>query len=285
MTADVLKTGKHISIPPKPAPASIERSPAKPEKREDDLHWTTAITKISPNEILLRGRRIDQLMGEITFSQAIYLALTGSLPKEAIVGRHKGSGAPLGWTLTISDVSLSAGAGFVSGALNPMIGTVKLERVQADMRARVYGLINAGALPQQVDGALQKFGMAMGPFTMYDMAGNDIGWEIRKRRAKERPDMVYSKFADRICEKGWFGQKAGRGWYRYEDGRTPDPAPEVESLIRHNVGAEQALIQRGRRRIAKRWSSASSARAAAPINQGVSMYVQCRYCWAYPGLS
>jgi len=74
--------------------------------------------------------------------------------------------------------------------------------------------------------------MAMGPFAMYDMAGNDIGWEIRKRRAKERPDMVYSKFADRICEKGWFGQKAGRGWYRYEKGnRKPLPDPEVEKML------------------------------------------------------
>ena len=51
-------------------------------------------------------------------------------------------------------------------------------------------------------------------------------------RAKERPDMVYSKFADRICEKGWFGQKAGRGWYRYEKGnRKPIPDPEVEKLL------------------------------------------------------
>jgi 3-hydroxyacyl-CoA dehydrogenase len=74
--------------------------------------------------------------------------------------------------------------------------------------------------------------MAMGPFTMYDMAGNDIGWEIRKRRAAERPEMVYSKFADRICEKGWFGQKTGRGWYRYDKGsRKPIPDEEVERML------------------------------------------------------
>jgi 3-hydroxyacyl-CoA dehydrogenase len=74
--------------------------------------------------------------------------------------------------------------------------------------------------------------MAMGPFAMYDMAGNDIGWEIRKRRYKERPGMVYSRIADRICEQGRFGQKTGKGFYKYEPGgRKPIPDPEVDKLI------------------------------------------------------
>ena len=73
---------------------------------------------------------------------------------------------------------------------------------------------------------MAKFGMAMGPFTMYDMAGNDIGWEIRKRRYQERPDFVYSKIADRICEQGRFGQKTGKGFYKYEAGQPQaDPGP------------------------------------------------------------
>jgi 3-hydroxyacyl-CoA dehydrogenase len=93
-------------------------------------------------------------------------------------------------------------------------------------------LLDEGATPPQIDSALAKWGLAMGPFTMYDMAGNDIGWEIRKRRAKERPDFVYSKFADRIPEKGWYGQKTGRGWYRYEPGsRKPIPDAEVERML------------------------------------------------------
>jgi 3-hydroxyacyl-CoA dehydrogenase len=116
----------------------------------------------------------------------------------------------------------------VSGVCDGFIGNRMLEKyVQQSLF-----LLEEGATPAQVDSALQRWGMAMGPFAMYDMAGNDIGWEIRKRRAKERPDMVYSKFADRICEKGWFGQKAGRGWYRYEKGgRKPIPDPEVEQLL------------------------------------------------------
>jgi 3-hydroxyacyl-CoA dehydrogenase len=116
----------------------------------------------------------------------------------------------------------------VTGVCDGFIGNRMLEKyVQQSLF-----LLDEGASPQQIDGALQKFGMAMGPFTMYDMAGNDIGFEIRKRRAKERPDFVYGKFADRIAEKGWFGQKTGRGWYRYEPGnRKPVPDAEVERML------------------------------------------------------
>ncbi len=74
--------------------------------------------------------------------------------------------------------------------------------------------------------------MAMGPFRMSDLAGNDVGWRIRKRRYVEKPHVVYSRIADRLCEAGRFGQKTGMGWYRYESGRRdaiPDPA--VDALI------------------------------------------------------
>jgi 3-hydroxyacyl-CoA dehydrogenase len=116
----------------------------------------------------------------------------------------------------------------VSGVCDGFIGNRMLEKyVQQSLF-----LLDEGASPQQIDGALARFGLAMGPFTMYDMAGNDIGYEIRKRRAKERPDFVYGKFADRIAEKGWFGQKTGRGWYRYEPGnRKPIPDAEVEQML------------------------------------------------------
>ncbi|MDW8469664.1 MAG: 3-hydroxyacyl-CoA dehydrogenase NAD-binding domain-containing protein [Burkholderiales bacterium] len=130
----------------------------------------------------------------------------------------------------------------VSGVCDGFIGNRMLEKyVQQSLF-----LLEEGATPQQIDRALEGWGMAMGPFRMYDMAGNDIGWEIRKRRAKERPEMVYSKVADRICERGWFGQKAGRGWYRYEPGsRTPIPDPEVEALIaehRREIGVAPRAI-------------------------------------------
>jgi 3-hydroxyacyl-CoA dehydrogenase len=116
----------------------------------------------------------------------------------------------------------------VSGVCDGFIGNRMLEK---------YGqqslfLVDEGASPREIDAALSKFGMAMGPFTMYDMAGNDIGWEIRKRRYQERPDFVYSKFADRVCEQGRFGQKTGKGFYKYEPGnRKPIPDPEVDAIM------------------------------------------------------
>jgi 3-hydroxyacyl-CoA dehydrogenase len=84
---------------------------------------------------------------------------------------------------------------------------------------------------------------------MYDMAGNDIGWEIRKRRYQERPELVYSKLADRICELGRFGQKTGKGFYRYESGsRKPIPDQEVEKIIasyREEIGVQPRTISDG----------------------------------------
>jgi 3-hydroxyacyl-CoA dehydrogenase len=116
----------------------------------------------------------------------------------------------------------------VSGVCDGFIGNRMIEK---------YGqqslfLLDEGCTPQQVDAAANKWGLAMGPFQMGDMAGLDIGWEIRKRRYKERPDFVYSKVGDKIAELGRFGQKTGKGWYLYEAGsRKPVPDPEVEKLI------------------------------------------------------
>jgi 3-hydroxyacyl-CoA dehydrogenase len=116
----------------------------------------------------------------------------------------------------------------VSGVCDGFIGNRMVEQ---------YGrqsllLLEEGASPQQIDGALQAFGMAMGPFAMGDLAGLDIGYAIRKRRRVERPNMYYPAIADRVVEAGRLGQKTGKGWYRYEPGsRTPLVDPEVEAMI------------------------------------------------------
>ncbi|MHB1690454.1 MAG: 3-hydroxyacyl-CoA dehydrogenase NAD-binding domain-containing protein [Thiomonas sp.] len=116
----------------------------------------------------------------------------------------------------------------VSGVCDGFIGNRMIEH---------YGrmanfLVEEGASPQQVDRALETWGMAMGPYRMGDLAGNDIGWAIRKRRYVEKPTVRYSALADRLCERGRFGQKTGAGWYRYEPGkRDALPDPEVDALI------------------------------------------------------
>ncbi len=116
----------------------------------------------------------------------------------------------------------------VSGVCDGFIGN----RMLARYGAAASGLINAGALPQQIDGALQKFGMAMGPFRMGDLAGLDIGWATRKRKASEAGLPMTPVVADKLCEAGRYGQKTGAGWYRYEAGkRDPIPDAVTETLI------------------------------------------------------
>ena len=116
----------------------------------------------------------------------------------------------------------------VSGVCDGFIGNRMIEQY-----SRQAGfLLDEGATPQQVDKAVEKFGFAMGPFRMNDLAGNDISWAIRKRRATERSDMKYSRTADKLCELGRFGQKTGAGWYDYQAGkRDAIPSPLVIKMI------------------------------------------------------
>ncbi len=116
----------------------------------------------------------------------------------------------------------------VSGVCDGFIGNRMIEQY-----GRQGGfLLDEGCTPAQVDKAIEKFGFAMGPFRMGDLAGNDIGWAIRKRRYQEKPDMKYSKTADLLCEKGRFGQKTGAGWYDYVPGkRDAIPNAEVVQMI------------------------------------------------------
>ena len=116
----------------------------------------------------------------------------------------------------------------VSGVCDGFIGNRMIEQY-----GRQAGfLLDEGCTPAQVDRAVEKFGMAMGPFRMGDLAGNDIGWAIRKRRYLEKPGMKYSKTADLLCEKGRFGQKTGAGWYDYVPGkRDAIPNAEVVAMV------------------------------------------------------
>ncbi len=122
----------------------------------------------------------------------------------------------------------------VSGVCDGFIGN----RMLARYGAAAARLIDQGASPQQVDRALQNYGMAMGPFRVGDLAGLDIGWATRKRRAAESGQPMPPMVADRLCEAGRFGQKTGAGWYRYEAGkRDPIVDPAVEQMITEHRAA------------------------------------------------
>jgi 3-hydroxyacyl-CoA dehydrogenase len=116
----------------------------------------------------------------------------------------------------------------VSGVCDGFIGNRMIEQY-----SRQAGfLLEEGCTPAQVDRAAEKFGFAMGPFRMGDLAGNDVGWYIRKRRYTEKPNLRYSKTADLLCELGRFGQKTGAGWYDYKPGkRDAIPSALVEQMI------------------------------------------------------
>jgi 3-hydroxyacyl-CoA dehydrogenase len=105
-------------------------------------------------------------------------------------------------------------------------------------------LVEEGALPQEVDGAIYEFGFAMGPLAMGDLAGLDVGWRIRKEfKHLEKPGVRQPAIADRLCELGRFGQKTGAGWYRYDENRNRMPDPEVEKLI-EEVSKEAGITRR-----------------------------------------
>lgn len=116
----------------------------------------------------------------------------------------------------------------VSGVCDGFIGNRMIEQY-----SRQAGfLLEEGCTPQQVDKAMERFGFAMGPFRMGDLAGNDVGWYIRKRRYQEKPDLRYSRTADLLCEMGRFGQKTGAGWYDYLPGkRDAIPSRTVLEMI------------------------------------------------------
>jgi 3-hydroxyacyl-CoA dehydrogenase len=116
----------------------------------------------------------------------------------------------------------------VSGVCDGFIGNRMIEQY-----SRQAGfLLEEGCTPAQVDRAIEKFGFAMGPFRMGDLAGNDIGWAIRKRRYLEKPGLRYSKTADLLCEMGRYGQKTGAGWYDYAPGkRDAIASPVVVEMI------------------------------------------------------
>ena len=162
--------------------------------------------------------RPEDVVGTHFFSPANVMRLL-----EVVRGRHT-SDEVLATTMKLAK-SIGKIA-VVSGVCDGFIGNRMLEHY-----VRMAGLmVEEGALPWQVDRALEEWGMSMGPFRMGDLAGNDIGWAIRKRRYKERPHVKYARIGDRLCELGRFGQKTGLGWYAYKN-LTPEPDPDVEKMI------------------------------------------------------
>ena len=159
--------------------------------------------------------------------------------------------------------------GVVSGVCDGFIGNRMIEQY-----SRQAGfLLEEGALPEQVDQAIEKFGFAMGPFRMGDLAGNDIGWYIRKRRYVESPEITYSRTADLLCEMGRFGQKTGAGWYDYKQGdRKAYPNQEVNDMIvKHSADIGVARRKISDQEIVERLVYSMVNEAALILEEGIAL--------------
>lgn len=172
------------------------------------------------NQIAASTRRPQDVVGTHFFSPANVMKLLEVVRGKATAKDVLATVMALGKKIKKTAV--------VAGVCDGFIGNRMIEQY-----GRQAGfMLDEGATPEQVDKAIEKFGFAMGPFRMGDLAGNDIGWAIRKRRAIERPDMVYSRTADLLCEMGRFGQKTGAGWYDYKPGkRDAIPSALVVEMI------------------------------------------------------
>ena len=157
----------------------------------------------------------------------------------------------------------------VSGVCDGFIGNRMIEQY-----SRQAGfLLEEGCTPAQVDKAVEKFGMAMGPFRMGDLAGNDVGWYIRKRRYVEKPELRYSRTADLLCEMGRFGQKTGAGWYDYKPGkRDAIPSALVDDMIaKHRLALGIAPRKIGDDEIVHRLVYALVNEGAKIVEEGIAL--------------
>ena len=155
----------------------------------------------------------------------------------------------------------------LSGVTEGFIGN----RIFSAYRRESEFLLEDGAEPQEIDAAMEEFGFAMGPFSVFDLAGLEIAWARRKRQAATRdPAERYVDIADRLCEAGRFGQKSGKGWYSYEGGKKSID-PEVTAIIAASRAAKSiAARQIDKAEIVSRLLAAMSAEGQKLLDEKIA---------------
>jgi 3-hydroxyacyl-CoA dehydrogenase len=186
-----------------------------------DAILATNTSTLDVDRIASFTKRPEKVIGTHFFSPANVMKLL-----EVVRGKKTAKdviATVMGLGKTINKVAV------LVGVCDGFVGNRMLYAYSRQANALLY----EGALPQDIDKAIYDFGFPMGPFAMNDLAGIDVGWRIRKRRAAEGTENFSGYIvSDRLCEMGRFGQKTGAGWYRYEGGsRTPIPDPLVEEMI------------------------------------------------------
>ena len=175
-------------------------------------------------------KRADKVVGTHFFSPANIMRLL------EVVRGEQTSHETLASVMTVSKkikkaavVSLNA-PGFIGN------------RMLFNYTAQANMLLLEGALPHQIDQAIESFGLNMGPFRMMDLVGLDLGWRARKLSGVESP--LHAKIGDYLCDNDRFGQKNGKGYYNYSEGsRAPNAAPENEEVY-EKISAENGFTRK-----------------------------------------
>lgn len=179
----------------------------------------TNTSYLDVNALAALTRDPARILGLHFFSPAHVMKLLEVVRGEATGARALATGGALAKLLRKIPV--------VAGVCDGFIGN----RIMAAYRRDCEFMLEEGALPHQVDAAMQAFGFAMGIYAVQDMSGLDIAWAQRKARAPDRdPSERYAHIADRLCEAGRLGRKTGKGWYDYASGKA-EIAPEVARII------------------------------------------------------
>ena len=174
----------------------------------------TNTSTLNVDEIARATKRPQDVLGTHFFSPANVMRLLEIVRGAATAPDALATAVTLGRRIGKVPVTVGVCYGFVGN------------RMLARRSVETERLLLEGALPQEVDAAVTGFGFPMGPFAMADMAGLDVGWRIRKGRGER------NEIEDALCEAGHYGQKTGKGYFRYEPGsRTPLPDPDVENII------------------------------------------------------
>ena len=213
------------------------------------------------NEIAASTSRPADVIGLHFFSPAHVMKLLEIVVADKTAPEIVATGFALGKAL--GKISVRAGVcdGFIGN------------RILATYRTAADHMVLDGASPYQIDKALTDFGFAMGPFAVADLAGLDIGWATRKRKAPDRhPDERVPTYIDRLCEQGHFGQKTGQGYYIYEEGkRGGKPNPEITRLIKEEQ-RERGITPRdfSDDEILRRYMCAMANESAMVVGEGIA---------------
>ena len=190
-----------------------------------------------------RVTRPDAILASNTSYLDVAAIAAATRDPSRVVGLHFFSPAHIMKLLEVIEHDGGSGPAIATGmALGKLLGKIAVpsgvcdgfigNRIMSAYRREADYMIEDGALPHEVDQAMRAFGFPMGVFQMQDLAGLDIAWAMRKRRAATRPaDERYVAIADHLCEARRLGRKAGKGWYDYSADKRGAVDPDVTALI------------------------------------------------------